>query len=241
MAVFDFNQIDNYVQDKSGSIPFFSLKDDGWYANVRFMYDAGENFQCNSVHNISTDPKKSKYVPCLRNLGDPLDVCPLCAKGNSPVAQFYLPLYVISITKVINGVAQTPEPINQAMLFQRGKTFQGAVQSAIRQSNGTPIVSNIFRIVRSGKPNDPGTSYLLEWVERDETTLAQLPERIEALGTYILPNITRDEMIAKYMNPSAQPQAQPQGIMPRTVSANTFGQNTVVQSGQISPQPPTMF
>ena len=66
-------------------------------------------------------------------------------------------------------------------LLQRGKTFAGCLASAVRQSAGTPLVNNIFNIVRNGRAKDTSTTYLLEFVSRDNTSLNDLLERVEAL------------------------------------------------------------
>lgn len=216
MAVFNFDEVDQYVQNEGNGFNFLKLQDDKWQAKVRFMYGPGETFQGFSVHNVSADPMRPKFIPCLRELGQPLDVCPLCKAGNSTMAQFYIPVYVISMIKYINGVAQPEEPINQVMIFQRGKTFQGALASAVRQSGGTPLVNNIFNVVRDGKAKDPQTKYIVEFINRDNTTLESLGERPEVLGSYILPKLDFEGM-SQYLNnniPSAN------GVMPRTVAAN---------------------
>ena len=213
MAVFDFDKVNDYVQSDRSEFEFIKLADDGWFAKIRFMYGEGETFQGYSVHNISKDTKRPKYVPCLREPGQPLDVCPLCNNGNPTVAQYFIPVYVISLTKVINGMPQAEEIINRPMLFQRGKTFQGAMASAIRQCAGTPLVNNIFNLVRSGKANDQKTIYMIEFVGRDNTTLDNLPERPVALGSGILPSLDANGML-QYCN-------QAQGVVPRTSNAPT--------------------
>lgn len=215
MTQFNFDQLDNYVQSQGEGFTFLKLQDHNWSAKVRFMYGPGETFQGFAVHNISADTRRPKYVPCLRELGQPLDVCPLCKAGSSVTAQFYIPVYVISITKCISGVMQAEEPVNQVMLFQRGKTFQGALSSAIRQSAGTPLVNNIFNIVRNGKAQNLDTTYMVEFVGRDTTTLENLPERPEVLGSYVLPEMTFEKMSA-LVNNAATPSAD---VTPRTVNA----------------------
>ena len=217
MAVFNFDQVDDYVQGERGSISFFKLQDHGFQAKVRFMYGPGETFQGYSVHNIGTDGK-NKYVPCLREPGQPLDTCPLCNAGMGTQAIFFIPLYVISITKCINGRLQQEEEVNQVMVFQRGKTFAGSLASAVRQSAGTPLVSNIFNIVRNGKAGDTQTNYVVEFVNRDNTTLESLPERPEILGSFVLPDMKYQEMAELV----AQRAAVPQGVMPRQVVANNY-------------------
>ena len=225
MAVFNFDQMDNYIQTNSDNISFLKLADDKWSAKIRFMYGPGETFQGYSVHKICTDPTKPKFVPCLREAGQPLDVCPLCNSGNPAMAQFYIPVYVISVTKCINGVTQAEEVVNQAMLLQRGKTFAGCLASAVRQSAGTPLVNNVFNIVRNGRAKDTSTTYLLEFVSRDNTSLNDLPERVEALGTYILPNVNYNEMLTMVNTP--------QTVVPRTIG---IPQATV--NGQVPPVRP---
>lgn len=235
MAVeFNFDKTDDYVQDTQ-RVNYLKLSDDGWFATVRFMYGEGQTFKGYAVHNISADPKKPKYVPCLREPGQPLDTCPLCNNNNPLVAQYYIPLYVISITSNINGIKET-KPVNQVMLFQRGKTFKGVLESIIRQCAGTPLVNNTFNIVRSGKPNDPKTNYFVEFLGRDNVGLQDLPEAPVALGT-VLQEMTKEQMLQHLHGTTTQPQ----GVMPRTISTNTFGNNTVVgynQGNQISPNVP---
>ena len=216
MAVFNFDQADDYVQEKS-SINFFKLQDNGWQAKVRFMYGPGEVFQGYSVHNIGTD--RNKFVPCLKELGQPLDVCPLCKAGIPVMVQFFIPLYVISISKCINGVMQPEEEVNQVMVFQRGKQFQGSLASAIRQCKGTPLVNNVFNIVRNGKAGDTGTTYVLEHFSTDGTTLDMLPERPEVYGSYVLPDWKYEDMIQHLNGAGAVAQSM---ITPRQVSGKVF-------------------
>ena len=239
MANFNFDQVDQVENTSNDNkITFLKLQDDGWYAKVRFMYGPGESFEGQTVHNVSEDPKRPKYVPCLREIGQPLDSCPLCKNGSKVVAQFFIPVYVISIVSNVRGVQQE-EPVNQVMLFQRGTTFKGSIGSVIRQSQmvGKPIVSCIFNLVRNGKAGDQKTNYSVELAGHDNTTLDQLPPRPEILGSYILPNVSYQDMIDKYINGvQAQPAQQaaaptypqmPTGATPRTINANTFAGNTV--------------
>lgn len=222
MAVFNFDQVNEYVQNEGNGLSFLKLQDDGWQAKVRFMYGPGETFQGYSVHNVSGEQMKSKFIPCLREVGQPLDVCPLCKAGVPLQAQFFIPVFVISITKCINGVLQPEEAVNQVMIFQRGKTFQGSLASAVRQTGGSPLVNNVFNIVRNGKAKDPKTTYIVEFVNRDSTTLESLGERPQVFGSPILPDVKYEEM-GQYL---PQNTGMPQGVMPRTVAANPYAQPT---------------
>lgn len=234
MAGFKFDEVEQFVQSNSndGKINFLKLQDDGYYAQVRFMYGPGEIFEGQTVHNVSEDPKKPKYVPCLRQPGQPLDSCPLCEAGAKLNAQYFIPVYVISITSNVRGVEQV-QPVNQVMLFQRGTTFSAAIKSIVRQAQMVqkPIVSCVFNLVRNGKSGDQKTTYTIELVGHDNVSLEQLPPKPEILGSYILPNITKEEMIEKYVNKQNTTTAKPADIQPRTLSANTFAGNTVMTGG----------
>lgn len=228
MAGFDFNQVDNFVSESDGKINFLKLADDGCYAKVRFMYGAGETFRGETVHNISEDPTRPRYVVCLREEGQPLDACPLCANGQKFVAQFFVPVYVQSIVSVDARGLETEQQVGQVMVFQRGATFKGALQSVIRNiPQGTQIVNSMFRLVRNGKARDPKTTYSVEYMGTDNVGLENLPPRPEVVGSYILPKLSYEEIVEKYINKTAQPAPTPAnaGIQPRTLNASTFGGN----------------
>ena len=248
MASFDFDQIDQIpAAAGDNKINFLKLADNGWYAKVRFMYGEGENFGGQTVHNVSEDPRKPRWVPCLRGLNDPLETCPLCKAGSKISMQFFVPLYVISIVSNVRGVQQE-EPVNQVMLFQKGTTFKGTIASVIRQAGmqQKPIVSCVFNLVRNGAANDQKTTYSAELVSVDNTSLEQLPPRPQILGSYILPDITAEEMQAKYVDKTVSTATtntnqMPAGVTPRTINTNTFAGNTVVTGGQTYTAPTQTF
>ena len=236
MAVFKFDEVDQVVRENDNKINFLKLQDDGWYAELRFMYGPGEMFECQTVHNVSEDPRKPRYVSCLRGLNEPLDSCPLCAKGSKINAQFFIPVFVEAIISNIRG-EETRQEVNQVMLFQRGSTFKGSLQTVLRyvQPTQQPIVNSLFRLVRNGKAGNQQTTYSVEYIRTDNVGLQQLPPKPEILGSYILPKLTYQEMMDKYVNgvntaPAAANVAP--AIQPRTINANTFAGNTVVTMGQ---------
>lgn len=233
MAGFNFDEVEQYVQESSSGerLTFLKLQDDGYYANLRFMYGPNETFQAQTVHNVSSDPRKPKWVPCLRGLKDPLEACPLCANGYKFAVQFFIPVYVHSIVSMIRGVPQE-EQVNQVMILQKGTMFRGALQSVMRYTQPTnkPIVSSVFRLVRNGRADDQKTTYLVEYVSTDDVTLENLPERPQILGSYILPNLDYNTMMEKYINNKSTPSNVASAIQPRTVNMNTFAGNSVVNS-----------
>lgn len=254
MASFDFDQISQVEQTStSNKINFLKLQDDGWYAKVRFMYGPGETIQGQTVHNVSSDPRKPRWVPCLREINQPLDACPLCKNGSKLNVQFFVPVYVISIVSNVRGVTQE-EPVGQVMLFQKGTTFKSAIGTVLRQTaaSGKPIVSSVFNLVRNGKADDQKTIYTVELVGTDNTTLEDLPPRVQVKGSYILPDVTAQEMEEKYVNGVNRPNvtttsnqyvpqqtyqnnSMPQGVQPRTLNMNSFAGNTVVGNPTVQP------
>ena len=229
MAGFDFNKVDQFVSNDDNKIEFLKLEDDGWYAKLRFMYGPNEIFRGETVHNVSEDPTKPRWVVCLREEGQPVDACPLCANNTKISAQFYIPVYVQSIVSVVRGQEQET-PVGRCMLLQKGSTFKGALQTVVRytKDTGKPIVSSLFRLVRNGKARDPKTTYAVEYIGTDDITLEQLPPRVEAVGSYILPKLTYDEIVEKYINgKTSEVTPRPDVIQPRTLNAGSFGGNTV--------------
>lgn len=252
MAGFRLDEMDQVVQESDGKINFLKLQDDGWYAKVRFMYGPGESIEGKTVHNVAeyVGSKLPKYVPCLREIGQPLDVCPLCKAGSKIVAQFFIPVYVISIVSNLRGVEQE-QPVGQVMLFQKGTTFGGALKSVVRQAEAQkkPIVSCVFNLVRNGKNGDQKTTYSVELIGVDDTTLEMLPPRPQITGSYILPNVTAEQMVEKYLNaadgiqtPQAQAIPEQQVVQqsattPRTLNMNTFAGNTVMGPNNFNQAP----
>lgn len=192
MNAIDFNQVDEYLSERN-PIKFLKLVDDGWYATVRFMYGPGETVKAYPIHAVKTNNGQSDIF-CLRGLGQPIDSCPLCATGNRVSVVYIVPLYVMSITEIMNGIPNTKQ-INEVRFFRKGTTFKAVVNSVMRQAQGTPLVNNVFNFARNGKAQDTGTTYTAEFVSRDTTTLQDLPEIPDILNSVYFKNLTFQEML----------------------------------------------
>lgn len=168
---FGVNDVDNY--GGNGGSSFFSLKNDGDVARVRFLYNTMEDVVGYAVHQITIDGK-SRYVNCLRSYNDPKSKCPFCEANNFQRAKLYIPLYDIDEGEV--------------KVWERGKNFfQKMSAICARYSNATtPLVSHTFDIERHGKKGDTSTVYEVYETGVDETTLEDLPEVPEVLGSIIL-------------------------------------------------------
>lgn len=167
MAVFGVNEADNYGGQGGGG--YFSLKDDKDVARVRFLIDKIEDVAGYAVHEVEIDGKK-RYVNCLRNYGDPIDVCPCCAAKMPVQVKYFIPLYNI------DG--------NRVQTWERGKKFGAKISSLC--SRYPHLVSHIFEIERNGKPGDTGTTYEIYEVDKDETTLEEFTDIPDPFGTIVM-------------------------------------------------------
>ena len=97
-------------QPKERKVGYFRLND-GEEALVRFDYSLPREFDIVTIHTVKVGDKYRK-VSCLRTDGrEPLDNCPLCAKGEKVSSRFFAKL--IHYTKDETGkVIATPEVAN---------------------------------------------------------------------------------------------------------------------------------
>lgn len=133
----------------STRVGFFSLKDDGDEAIVRFLYDSVEEFEIFSVHSVYVDGKLRK-VSCLRSPKDPIDDCPLC-KDEQPLQQrIYVRL--IQYVKDDNGdIVALPK------IWERSKGFVQTLKSLLDEYG--PLTESLFKVKRSGKAGTKETTY----------------------------------------------------------------------------------
>lgn len=146
---FSYEEADNYGSSGNrGS--FFQLKDDGETALVHLLGDDMNDFPGYSVHRVQIGDKY-RYVNCLREAGDPIDVCPFCAEGkhdpelSKVYAKLFVPLYNIDADEV--------------QIFERGKMFFRKLASYISHTpNASKVITEIERV---GKKGDTSTDYNL--------------------------------------------------------------------------------
>ena len=174
MARFNAKDVDNYGGNGGGG--YFSLKNDGDVARVRFMYNSAEDVEGYAVHEVEVDGKK-RYVNCIREYNEPLDECPFCAARKFQVAKLFIPVYSIDEEKVLT--------------WERGKKFFSKMSSICARY--PDVVSHIFEVERNGKSGDQTTTYEIYEVGQDDTKLEDLPELPNVAGGIVLEK-TADEM-----------------------------------------------
>lgn len=155
MPRFEWSDADKYGS-KGGKGAFFQLKDDGDKAKVHILGDDMKDFPGYAVHRVPVGDGH-KYINCLREAGEPVDVCPFCALGKSDPelskvhVKLFIPLYNIDADEI--------------QIWERGKTFFKTLGSYIAH---TPHVSKaVTEIERQGEKNDQKTTYGL-YEMRDE-------------------------------------------------------------------------
>ena len=178
MGRFRAEEADNYGGGGTGG--YFSLKDDGDTARVRFMYNDINDLEGYAVHEVTVDDRK-RYVNCLRDYNSPIDDCPFCRDHNRQIAKLFIPIYNIEEDKV--------------QVWERGKKYFAKMTSLIsRYANAdTPFCAQVFDIERHGKKGDTSTQYEIYPVGgADGTTLDDLPELPTILGGVVLDKTAED-------------------------------------------------
>lgn len=173
MARFRADEAEHY--GGQGGAGYFSLKNDKDTAQVRFMYNSVDDITGYAVHEVEIDGKK-RYVNCPREYNQPLDACPFCAKKKFTTVKLFIPIYNIDQDRV--------------QIWERGKKFIGRISSLCARYPNT--VSQIFEIERNGQKGDTQTSYEFYPIEKDDTTLDDLPEVPDPIGTLVLDKSTDD-------------------------------------------------
>lgn len=167
MARFNTETADKY--GGQGGAGYFSLKNDKDVARVRFMYNSIDDVEGYAVHQVEIDGKK-RWVNCLREYNQPIDTCPFCREKKFTSAKLFIPLYNIDEDRV--------------QVWERGKKFISKISSVCARYPN--VVSHVFEIERNGKPHETTTTYEIYEVDRDDTTLEDLPEASNPLGTIVL-------------------------------------------------------
>ena len=161
MARFSYSEADNYGAQKSN---YFSLKDDGDTAKIRFLFNDINDIEGVAVHEVQVGDK-TMDVECLRAYNEPVDNCPLCAAGYKQNAKLFIPVYDIES--------------KESKIWTRGRTFFNKLSSLCSRYN--PLVATPFEVERVGKKGDQSTTYETYPMQSDNSKVTDFPE-IKAEG-----------------------------------------------------------
>ena len=90
MARVRYDEVDQYTTSTTN---FFQLKEDRDVATVRILYNNVDDIEAHSLHRVKINGR-DKWVECLRQINDSVEVCPLCASGNKIQLRVFVPLYI---------------------------------------------------------------------------------------------------------------------------------------------------
>lgn len=177
MARYGIQDADNYG---GGSGKFFSLKNHGDKARVRFMYDTIEDVQGVAVHEVEVDGRRV-MVDCLREYHQPVDDCPFCAARIAQKGKLFIPIYNIDD--------------DQCQVWERGAKKYMQKFSNLCARYGAPLFATPFEIEREGKSNDTNTEYAFYPEQSDDTTVDDLPEPVDIYEAEIVLQKDADAMV----------------------------------------------
>ena len=156
MSRFNVSESEFYGAQKNN---YFSLKDDGDTATVRFLYNDINDIEGVAVHEVEIGDRKID-VECLRNYNDPVDNCPLCAAGYRQNAKLFIKVY--------------DEGSKESKIWTRGRTFFNKLSSLCARYN--PLVGTPFEVERVGKKGDKSTTYETYPKQSDNARVEDFPE-----------------------------------------------------------------
>lgn len=141
--------------ESQGNNSFFTLKDDKDTAIVRFLHEGEEDLDWYICHQAEINGKK-RWVQCTEESN-----CPLCRAGNKPQLKLFLQL--------------VDSRDGQTKTWERGQKFIPKVLGLIDRYGD--LCNRNYEIERMGKKGDTKTDYALYNLDKDDKTLADLPER----------------------------------------------------------------
>jgi hypothetical protein len=134
-------------------VRYFSLKDDGDTAIVRFNVEKPDDIRITSKHIVKNTEGKIRNVACLRqDRDDPLSLCPLCEAGEKIYFKAYVPL--LNYVEDENG-----ETVASPCLWEQRPAIRETLKSFIMEYGD--LRDYVFKIVRHGKAGDTQTTYAI--------------------------------------------------------------------------------
>ena len=173
MAQITFNTINsNSTNTFNNNVGFFSLKNDGDVATVRFMHDTTDSFELLTTHDETVNGKYRK-INCIRNPQEPFENCPLCAKGEKVSQRIFIHLvqYVQDETGRIVGLPK---------IWERPASYAYKLKNLIDEYGN--LSNYVFKIKRNGAKGSRETSYDIMFCNPamyDESNYPKIPDAFD--------------------------------------------------------------
>lgn len=177
-------ELENAEKKKAteSKVKFFSLKNDGDTALVRFDYDTSRDFEIYRVHPYVDENGRTKFVNCKRAFNEEISKCPMCANGDEVRTKFYVKLLKYEVND--GEITATP------MIWDRSY-FYAKKLKLLSEEYGTPLKDNVYKIKRCGVAGSRETTYEIMYVpqnnypeavyKKDFTDL----DNFDVMGTFI--------------------------------------------------------
>ena len=130
-------------------VGFFSLKNDGDEAVVRFAYSSPEEFEVYTVHPVSIEGKFRK-VNCINDLRAGIHNCPLCEAGIQLQNKFYIKL-IEYVRDENNNI------VPQARIWERPTSYLQRLTNLFTEYGD--LRNCVFKIKRNGEKGSMKTDY----------------------------------------------------------------------------------
>lgn len=178
------SHVGNYSSNNY-KVGFFSLKNDGDEAVVRFPYDSTEQFDIFAVHPVQIDGKYSR-VNCIRDAREPLDKCPLCNAGVKLENRFYIKIIQYDRDETTGNIVPT------AKVWDRPISYATTLASYINEYG--PLSECVFKIKRRGVAKSLDTKYDIMLASPQVYRPELYPNKVELFEDFnILGAIVKDK------------------------------------------------
>lgn len=149
MGKISLNDVSVSNANSSNQVGFFNLKNDGEEAVVRFMVDSVDDMEILTTHDIKLDGR-FRQISCLRDPREPMENCPLCARGENVKQVVFIKMIQYENTE--NGIQAKP------VVWQRNaNTYAFRIKGYL--DNYGPLSNILCKIIRHGKSGDVKTTY----------------------------------------------------------------------------------
>lgn len=154
MSIENLSKTNNTTKEK---VQFFSLKNNGDVATVRFCHKGLEDIEGVTLHVIKDDRGYNRKIYCLREQGDPIDVCPFCKYAKEHYGEKTDREIGLAQQRFFLTVMEYTQQGKAKKLWERGNKFKDQLISLTKRYN--PLCSQLFELERQGENGATTTTY----------------------------------------------------------------------------------
>lgn len=163
MSQFTYSQYASNKPSNYGvNVGWFSLKNDGDTALVRFNCTTIDDLHFATVHSLTAGGRFMK-VSCLRSFNSTEDECPFChaaATGNTSIGKTAKKVFIemlVSYKDKVTNTYSAPVPV----IWERPAGFAGELKS--KMANYGSLRESLFTITRAGAAGSRDTRYSIDY------------------------------------------------------------------------------